>query len=354
MPSEPPTAPHPSSATWILDLAVEPIVTPPAAEPLDRESFFGWLWDQYGEHGLMGVFEGAIDAAEAAAVGLVDSPRVIDAAAVPPDRDWVGSLAAPPVTCWFADESAARAAAARLADARGCEVLGLRRESRDHTESEWRASFTAIDVPGFGTIRPAWEAGTAEGAAAHATIFIEPGAGFGTGQHETTRLCLEALAAWQREGGGLTRVLDFGSGSGILGIAAAVCGGALVDSIEIDPLVHDAIRANACRNGVADRVLVAETLPDVAPRYDLVFANIVAAVLLEHADAIGRCLPGGTPGGAAGCLVLSGLLADDVPAVADRYTRVLGIEPLRTSLGDWHGLRFVVPGGFAEGASPCR
>jgi hypothetical protein len=78
--------------------------------------------------------------------------------------------------------------------------------------------------------------------------------------------------------------------------------------------------------------------------------RIVAAVLLEHADAIGRCLPGG----AAGCLVLSGLLADDVPAVADRFARLLGIEPLRTSRGDWHGLRFVVPGGFAEGASPCR
>jgi ribosomal protein L11 methyltransferase len=353
MPSEPVAAPPAQSATWILDLAVEAIITPPSAAPLDREAFFGWLWDQCGEEGLMGVFEGAIDTVEAAALGLVESPRVIDAAAAPPERDWVGSVAAPPVACWFADEIAARAAVARLADVRGCEVRGLRRESGDHTGNEWRAGFTPIDVPGFGTIRPAWEPGAAEAAAAEATIFIEPGAGFGTGQHETTRLCLEALAVWRGEGGGLERVLDVGSGSGILGIAAAVCGGGRVDSIEIDPLVHDAIRANARRNGVADRVHVAVTLPDAPPQYDLVFANIVAAVLLEHAAAIGRCMTSGTPREAARCLVLSGLLADDLPVVADRYSRLLGVLPVRTSLGDWHCLRFVVRSGV-DGALPCR
>ncbi|MEI6130430.1 MAG: ATP-binding cassette domain-containing protein, partial [Planctomycetota bacterium] len=80
------------------------------------------------------------------------------------------------------------------------------------------------------------------------TIFIDPGAGFGTGLHETTQLCLRALAAWISEGGRIERVLDFGSGSGILGIAAAVRGAAVVHSIEIDSLVHDAIRANADRN----------------------------------------------------------------------------------------------------------
>jgi len=354
MPSESVVATSLQPATWILDLAVEAIVTLPSAETLDREAFFGWLWDRCGEEGLMGVFEGAIDAAEAAALGLVESPRVIDAAAAPPDRDWVGSVAAPRVACWFADETAAREAAARLANVRGCEVRGLRCEPQHHTDVAWRASFAAIDVPGFGTIRPAWGEGVASGNPGDATIFIEPGAGFGTGQHETTRLCLEALAAWRRAGGGLARVLDFGSGSGILGIAAAVCGAAETDSIEIDPLVHEAIRANARRNSVGERVRVADALPATHASYDLVFANIVAAVLLEHAEAVCGRVRRGPNGGLAGCLVLSGLLGDDVPAVADRYERLLGVGPLEASLGDWHCLRFAPPAGGDDGAPSCR
>jgi ribosomal protein L11 methyltransferase len=209
-------------------------------------------------------------------------------------------------------------------------------------------------VPGFGTIRPAWEDGVAGGIPGRATIFIEPGAGFGTGQHETTRLCLQALAAWRERAGGLARVLDFGSGSGILGIAAAVSGASHVDAIEIDPLTHAAIRANARRNGIADRVHVADALPPAPAAYDLVLANIVAAVLLEHATAVCRCVRRGTDATLSGCLVLSGLLADDVPAVADRYARLLGVGPLRTALGDWHCLRFGPSTGNTDGGLPCR
>ena len=76
-------------------------------------------------------------------------------------------------------------------------------------------------------------------------MFIEPGAGFGTGLHETTQLCLAAIAAWAAGGGQLEEVLDFGSGSGILGIAAAVCGASCVTAVEIDTRVHHAILANA-------------------------------------------------------------------------------------------------------------
>lgn len=354
MPSESVASPTLQPATWILDLAVGPIVTLPSAEPLDREAFFGWLWDQCGEGGLTGVFEGAIDTSEAAALGLVESPRVIDVAAAPADRDWVGSVAAPPVACWFTDEPAARAAAARLAGAVGCEVRGLRRESGDHTEAAWQSLFAPLDVPGFGMILPAWEEGAASGILGNATIFIEPGAGFGTGQHETTRLCLQSLAAWRQAGGRLARVLDFGSGSGILGIAAAVCGADRVDAIEIDPLVHDAIRANALRNGAAGRVHVADALPSADAAYDLVLANIISAVLLEHAEAVCGRVRRGPNGGLAGCLVLSGLFGADVPAVADRYERLLGVGPLETSLGDWHCLRFAPPAGGADGGSSCR
>jgi ribosomal protein L11 methyltransferase len=338
--------------TWAVDLAVGTAITIPSGARLDRDAFFGWLWDQTGELGLLGVGEGGVDAGEAAALGLVASARVLDAAA-PADRDWVGALAAPAVTCWYPDEPAATAAAERLAGLEGCRVRGIRREAgRDH--DDWKKAFGPIDVPGFGVIRPAWDDGPA--AEDGTTVFIDPGAGFGTGLHETTRLCLGALAAWMSEGGAIARVLDFGSGSGILGIAAAVRGAGRVDSVEIDPLVHAAIRDNARRNGVADRIGVMREMPGDVPPYDLVFANIVADVLLAHAEPLCHRVRRAESEAAPGGLVLCGLLAADVPAVADRYSRLLGAAPFHTTLGEWHCVRFAPrAGGVGQAAAiDCR
>ena len=331
---------HATVSAWAVNLVVEQTVTLPTGESFDRESFFGWLWDQLGEQGLVGLCEGAVEADQAAALGLEASPRVLDAAAAPADRDWVGSLATTAATCWFGDETAARAAAARLAGASGCRVQDIRQEA-GHNDGDWKQAFGPIEVPGFGAIRPAWEEGEAKTTTAGTTVFIEPGAGFGTGLHETTRLCLAALGAWHDAGGAVSRVLDFGSGSGILGIAAAVRGAGHVDAVEIDERVHDAIRANARRNGVADRLRVVSTLPGDGSCYDLVFANIVASVLLDQADLL--CQRVGR-GGAAGSLVLSGLLAEDLPVVTDRYSRALGGAPIHTTMGEWHCLHFATAG----------
>jgi len=331
-----PSAAESPADTWLLDLAVDATVTLPGGEALSRTAFLDWLWGV--ADGLAGIDEGAVDAAAAAAAGLVASPLVIDAAAAPADRDWVGSLATAAVTCAFAGETAARAAATRLACLSGCRVAGLRAAVAVDPDA-WRHAFGPIAVAGFGTVRPAWEPGEAGSGGDGTTIFIEPGVGFGTGLHETTRLCLVALAAWHRGGGPLERVLDYGAGSGILGIAAAVLGARAVDAVEIDATVHAAILSNAARNGVADRVRVAAAPPHAAA-CDLVLANIVAPVLLEQApilcDRVRRG-PGGRP---AGCLVLSGLRGDDVDRVADRYAAALGVAPTRSALGDWHGLRF--------------
>lgn len=143
-------------------------------------------------------------------------------------------------------------------------------------------------------------------------------------------------------GGSLERVLDVGAGSGILGIAAAVLGAGHVDAVEIDPLVHDAIRGNARRNGVAERMMVSAAMPAGAGlAYPLVFANIVAEVLLAEAAAVCSRLRRGAPAEPAGCLILSGLLDADVAAVTECYQRHLGVEPTHSSRGDWHCLRFV-------------
>lgn len=332
-----PTGDTPTTVTWLVDLDVDATVELPAGEAVARGTFLEWLWAT--ADGLVGVDEGAVDVGEAATLGIVASPLVIDVAAAPADRDWVGSLATARIACAFESEAAAQAATPLLTGLRGCRMVSLRTAAAAD-ETAWRDAFGPIEVAGFGTVRPAWEPRTAGVDSAGTTIFIEPGVGFGTGLHETTRLCLAALAAWRRDGRPCGRVLDFGSGSGILGIAAAVLGARAVDAIEIDAAVHEAIRANAARNGIADRVRVAADLPAAGPGYDLVLANIVAPVLIEHAAVLGSAVRRRPDGGLAGGLFLSGLRDHEVGPVIDRYRVVLDVAPLHATLGDWHCLRF--------------
>ena len=340
----------PSAVAWIIDLVVARVVVLPSGESIDRDGFYEWLWGEWGEDGLAGVFEGTVDAPEAVALGFEPTARVLDAATPPADRDWVARLPQATAAVWFADEPAAMSAAAVLAAVVGCDVRGVRGSQQSVGDDEWRAGFGPIDVPGFGVILPAWEEGCAVTSAAGTTIFIEPGVGFGTGLHETTQLCLAALTGWRQGGGPLDRVLDFGSGSGILGIAAAVLGAGHVDSVEIDALVHEAIWANALRNRVADRIHVAGQFPEAATGYDLVYANIVAAVLVAHAEALCSLVCRDAGVGLVGCVVLSGLLAEEWPEVAGRYTGLLGTNPVMTSMGDWHCLQFM----SREAGRSCR
>lgn len=322
-----PAAPPP----WIVAVAIETSVTLPDGGVVGRDEFHAWLWER--AEGLLGIDEGAVTAADAAASGLVPSWMVIDTAAAPPDRDWVADLAGAHAEWWFADEGAARSAVRLVAVVTGCRIRSLRVD--DPVDHEQPAPFGPVAIPGFGTVRAAadeGEAGVDENG--EATIFIEPGLGFGTGLHETTQLCLAALADRRRRGR-LDRVLDHGSGSGILGIAAVVLGATRVDAVEIDTNVHAALGANARRNGVADRIHLARDLPVATDPYDVVVANIVAAVLLEQAAVLcGHVSRGG------GLLVLSGLLIDETPAVAECYTARLGIAPRITERGVWRCLEF--------------
>jgi ribosomal protein L11 methyltransferase len=294
-----------------------------------------------------------VDAEAAAAAGLIESPRVLDAAESPADRDWVAELPAATLSCWFTDEPAARRAAAGLAGVPGCDVLAVRTEGHDADEASWRQSFAAIAVPGFGAVCPAWDEGESWASVHGRTIFIEPGAGFGTGLHETTQLCLAAIAGWAGQGGRIDRVLDFGSGSGILGIAAAVLGADHVDSVEIDPRVHDAIGGNAARNGVIDRVRVMSELPANAEPHDLVVANIVADVLLLHAERLAAAVRRDSAGGLAGGIVLSGLLEEGVGRVAHAFAGLLVGPPVVTRRGDWRCLTFAASTMATHGETSC-
>jgi len=162
-------------------------------------------------------------------------------------------------------------------------------------------------------------------------LIIDPGPGFGDGTHETTQLCLQALAVLAPPGGPW-RMLDFGSGSGILAIGAARLG-ARVDAVEIDALAGAHGERNAQANGVSDRIRHDRALEETRGTFNFTVANILRLVLLEFADAlVARLAQNAT-------LVLSGLVSTDVPQVSVRYASLLGDErPEVYERGDWRAL----------------
>lgn len=141
-------------------------------------------------------------------------------------------------------------------------------------------------------------------------LLLDPGLAFGTGTHATTALCLEHLDA--HPPAGLT-VLDYGCGSGVLAVAAALLGAQRVLAVDYDPQALTATRENAARNGVADRIFAyaPEDLPPVAA--DLLIANIILNTLIQLQPRLtGLLRPGGE-------LLLSGIMDEQLPRLGVAY-----------------------------------
>ena len=139
----------------------------------------------------------------------------------------------------------------------------------------WKATVTPIHIGRF-LVRPTWSDAQEEGAI---TIALDPGMAFGTGLHPTTQQCLEAVSYLDLEG---LRVLDVGTGSGILAIAAAKRGAREVVGVDTDPLAVRAAKENAETNGVAIDAR-AGSAADVDGAFDVVLANLVGPVLVRVA-----------------------------------------------------------------------
>ncbi|HEY9721314.1 MAG TPA: 50S ribosomal protein L11 methyltransferase [Oscillatoriaceae cyanobacterium] len=189
------------------------------------------------------------------------------------------------------------------------------------------------DAPFSGRIPPCWQIlrpGDIHAGAGIPLVLTER-PGFGTGSHATTRLCLQAIAALAPRDRAW-RMLDFGSGSGILAIAAAKLG-AQVAAVEIDEPSIESLLANAALNEVRDRLTIARALALEVPAFDLVVANILRPVLLAFAPELAsRVAPGGA-------LVLSGLVATDVPELSVRYAPLFDDRrPERYRQGEWEAL----------------
>jgi ribosomal protein L11 methyltransferase len=174
--------------------------------------------------------------------------------------------------------------------------------------ARFRESFRAFRVGRF-VVAPPWDR-PADG---EDLLLVDPGRAFGTGTHESTRLCLGALEdlAHRRD---LGRVVDVGTGTGILGVAAARLGARLVVASDTDPEATASARTHARLNGVDLCIVRGDAARPFLPgAFDLVLANLTAPLLVAHARGLAALRASG------GGLVLSGLLDTDVDEVGAAY-----------------------------------
>ena len=184
-----------------------------------------------------------------------------------------------------------------------------------------QAQFTPSEIaPGFWIV-PTWHVPSAD---AQRVIRLDPGQAFGTGTHPTTRMCLRWIAQHATERPEWARVLDYGCGSGILAIAAALHGALAIDAVDIDPVAVTATLANALANHVA----LHAAAPDAARgEYGLVLANILATPLKLLAPLLwAHVAPGGS-------LILAGILERQGAELTQAYAPWLALQVSDTEDG---------------------
>jgi len=222
------------------------------------------------------------------------------------------------LTALFDSEMAADRAAAWLLAQKG--TAGLQVQALCAVaEQDWvrltQSQFQPVEItPAFWVV-PSWHEVPA---GARQVIRLDPGLAFGTGSHPTTRLCLRWLAR-RPAGAALGRVLDYGCGSGILAIGAALLGASRVDAVDIDPAAVQATRDNAARNGVSAAVLEPGPPAAAAGEYDVVLANILATPLKLLAPLLCALV---APGG---WLVLAGILERQAEELTQAYASSLAL-----------------------------
>jgi ribosomal protein L11 methyltransferase len=155
----------------------------------------------------------------------------------------------------------------------------------------WKEHFPVLRVGRRLVIRPTWR--EHRPASSDVVIALDPGMAFGTGLHPTTRLCMAGIEAWADAG--LLRgasVLDIGSGSGILALAAGLLGAGSVLAVDTDPLAVEATRRNAALNGLTQIIAARRgSVPLAEPRtFDIVVANLIAGLLVDLAPQLAAVL----------------------------------------------------------------
>jgi len=209
--------------------------------------------------------------------------------------------------------------------------ISMHRVRRDDWAKSWKKYFKTIEIGSALLIKPSWSKRRAR--ENQAVVVLDPGLSFGTGQHATTAFCLRQLVAC-RTNGASQSVLDIGTGSGILAIAAAKLGYEPVRAVDIDPVAVRVAKANVRKNRVEDRVTIVKS--DLSHftgkskvRYDLVCANLIDSLLIcESKRVVNQLKPGGR-------LIVAGVLAEQFRPVQDTYES-LGLRLTQSDAdGEW-------------------
>ena len=214
--------------------------------------------------------------------------------------------------------------------------IGIRRVAPEDWSESWKKHFKPLEISRALLVKPTWSGRRPRGG--QAAVALDPGLSFGTGQHPTTRFCLEQLAA-ERIAGRQQSFLDIGSGSGILAIAAAKLGYQPVEAFDFDPAAVRVSRANAIQNQVEQRVRIFRQnlirLPlHGGSKFHLICANLTSDLLVQHSKRIlKRLRPNGT-------LVLAGVLRSQFVEV-HRYYLAMGLKLLTTQQDqEWQSATF--------------
>ncbi len=221
---------------------------------------------------------------------------------------------------------------ARIRDAGlniGLGRASIRRIPRENWAESWKRHFKPLEIGSKLLILPSWSKRNPK--PGQAVVILDPGLSFGTGHHPTTGFCLEQISVW-RDPQKSQSMLDVGTGSGILSIAAAKLGYAPVEALDFDP---DAVRV-AKENAAVNRVRFSISQKDlvklpvrIRKRFDIVCANLIYDLLIQESHRIVNRVA------RDGMLVLAGILAEQFPAVRCAYEKA-GMRLVgRRLAGEW-------------------
>ncbi len=206
-------------------------------------------------------------------------------------------------------------------------------EDKDWNE-QWKSFFQPVKVTATIVIKPSWRKYWKKGN--EIVIELDPGMAFGTGTHASTRLCLQQIEerAAACSGAKESSLLDVGTGSGILAIAAALLGIKQVMGIDIDVQAVECAKKNAANNALSDRVVFESTpLYKIPGSFSIVVANILPQTLIDMKDDLIRHLA------PSGYLILSGIIRERAQDVIDAFSRELSFKQ-ETREEEWSCLIF--------------
>lgn len=209
-------------------------------------------------------------------------------------------------------------------------ILGnsIREYAAEEWTESWKKHFKPMDIGTRLRVCPPWLAGESD----RMELVINPGLSFGTGNHFTTRFCLEQLDRFVPESGATT-MLDIGTGSGILAIAAIRLGAETALGVDFDRACVEQSVINAEVNGVAEQTTfrqhdITDGWPD--EKYDIVCANIYSTLLIDNASTLLRVT--------MNYLLLTGIREMELDGVADTFVQLGAREVVRDCDGEWSGL----------------